>query len=345
MSEIRIEAVDALDFRMTSGVWDFAITRADEIAAHWRRRHAEQPKLFNGRVLMLSRHAVEGRTLRGEFIETDFADFLAWRDFGFPASNACNGFSMAALRGANGAFLLGGNVSPHRERRRDLFPRRHAGPAGRIRRRRRSRSERAARADRGDRSRPRGGRDRAGLAIVRAPGRVACMKPMRLRMSAEETCARRDAVGERSAARSSTHSCRAQLGRFSPRMSDFVAPSWRMCSSASTEGRRLPYPLRRVSPCPDEAPPLGFALIRRRAVARRGRRFLAVGLEAVGRPQTAATAARVARLGRRFVRSRFGRGRGASTVSSGGGATAATGSTMGCGASRIPQASAPAGRR
>src|SRR4051794_25615549 len=92
---------------MTSGVWDFAVERAQEIAAHWRRRHAEQPKLFNGRVLMLSRHAVEGRTLRGEFIETDFADFLAWREFGFPASNASNGFSMAALRSAAGAVLLG----------------------------------------------------------------------------------------------------------------------------------------------------------------------------------------------------------------------------------------------
>ena len=32
--------------------------------------------------------------------------------FGFPASNACNGFSMAALRGADGAFLLG-EMSPH----------------------------------------------------------------------------------------------------------------------------------------------------------------------------------------------------------------------------------------
>ena len=45
--------------------------------------------------------------LRGEFIETDFAAFLTWRESGFPAANACNGFAMAALRGADGAFLLG----------------------------------------------------------------------------------------------------------------------------------------------------------------------------------------------------------------------------------------------
>ena len=52
-----------------------------------------------------------GRTaplvLRGDYFETDFADFLAWRDFGFPGESVCNGFSMAALQGSDGAFLLG----------------------------------------------------------------------------------------------------------------------------------------------------------------------------------------------------------------------------------------------
>jgi 8-oxo-dGTP pyrophosphatase MutT (NUDIX family) len=111
-----IEAVDALDFRLGQGVWDFARERAAEIAAHWERRLARQPRLFNGRVLMLGSHRIETRggrrVLSGEFFETAFADFLAWREFGFPPSNAANGFSMAALRGADGAFLLG-EMSPH----------------------------------------------------------------------------------------------------------------------------------------------------------------------------------------------------------------------------------------
>ncbi len=136
--------------------------------------HAEQPSLFNGRVLMLRRYAVEGRTLRGEYIETDFADFLAWREFGFPASNACNGFSMAALRGADGGFLLG-EMSPHTASAGAIyFPAGTPDPQDVFDGDRRSRSQRAARTVRGDGDRRRGGRDRAGL------GGRAFARPRRL---------------------------------------------------------------------------------------------------------------------------------------------------------------------
>ena len=86
--------------------------RAADIAAHWEARRASQPSLFNGRVLLLGRHEIATRAdgklaLRGAYFEVDFAAFLAWRDFGFPGGEVCNGFSMAALRGADGAFLLG----------------------------------------------------------------------------------------------------------------------------------------------------------------------------------------------------------------------------------------------
>ena len=68
--------------------------------------------LFNGRVLLLGRRAIETRPdgelrLRGAFFETDYADFLAWEEFGDPGEPVDNCFSMAALRGADGAFLLG----------------------------------------------------------------------------------------------------------------------------------------------------------------------------------------------------------------------------------------------
>ncbi len=44
---------------------------------------------------------------RGAFFETDFRNFLAWRDFGFPDREVFNCFSMAALRSSDGAWLLG----------------------------------------------------------------------------------------------------------------------------------------------------------------------------------------------------------------------------------------------
>ena len=41
------------------------------------------------------------------YFETDFASFLAWRDWGFPDRGVFNGFGMGALRSRDGAFVLG----------------------------------------------------------------------------------------------------------------------------------------------------------------------------------------------------------------------------------------------
>jgi len=111
VSAARILSVDALDFGFAPRPWRFAEAEAERIADHWRARLAERPRLYNGRVLLLGRHAIGagplGTTLSGEYFETDFAAFLAWRDFGFPDQTVANAFSMAALVGADGAFLLG----------------------------------------------------------------------------------------------------------------------------------------------------------------------------------------------------------------------------------------------
>ena len=192
-----IFAVDALDFRLGRATWDFARQRAAEIAAHWAMRSAEKPRLFNGRVLMLGPHAVEARegarVLAGEFLETDFADFLAWREFGFPESNACNGFSMAALRAADGPFLLGEMAAHTASAGAIYFP---AGTPDRqdlsgdvvdleASVRRELFEETGLRAEEAEIT--------PGWIVARANGRVACMKPMRLRMTGEAVKARIDA--------------------------------------------------------------------------------------------------------------------------------------------------------
>jgi 8-oxo-dGTP pyrophosphatase MutT (NUDIX family) len=48
-----------------------------------------------------------GGLFRGAFFETDFRNFLSWRDFGFPDRSVHNCFAMAALRSSDGAWLLG----------------------------------------------------------------------------------------------------------------------------------------------------------------------------------------------------------------------------------------------
>jgi 8-oxo-dGTP pyrophosphatase MutT (NUDIX family) len=92
--------------------WAFAQDRALEIERHWLKRKTALPRLFDGRVLVMSRHEFVQRSngetiLQGAYFETSYSAFLAWRDFGFPDREVVNCFSMAALQSSDGAFLLG----------------------------------------------------------------------------------------------------------------------------------------------------------------------------------------------------------------------------------------------
>jgi len=108
----QVVEVDAVDCTMEQKPWAFAVERRNEIAAHWAEALRRKPKMFDGRVLLQHRGAVEQdpdgrRVFRGAYLETDFSAFLAWRDFGFPEAGVRNGFGMAALSSADGAFVLG----------------------------------------------------------------------------------------------------------------------------------------------------------------------------------------------------------------------------------------------
>jgi 8-oxo-dGTP pyrophosphatase MutT (NUDIX family) len=111
-SSAHLLKVRELDLVFESARWAFAERQAASIAAHWVRMTKAKPALFNGRVLLLGRRAIvtgpDGAvTLKGAFFATDYADYLAWEQFGFPGDPVDNCFSMAALRGSDGAFLLG----------------------------------------------------------------------------------------------------------------------------------------------------------------------------------------------------------------------------------------------
>ncbi len=99
--------VTALDLHVKPWSWPFVEARRTDIAAHFAAEQRKRPNLWNGRVL-LGRNAVfAGDHFSAEYFETDFASFLAWRDWGFPDQNVFNGFGMGALRGSDGAFVLG----------------------------------------------------------------------------------------------------------------------------------------------------------------------------------------------------------------------------------------------
>ena len=189
----QIFRVARLEARVAPFHWDFAQERAHEIAAHWAGMVARKPALFDGRVLLghSLEHAPEnGGALRATYFETGFSAFMAWRDFGFPGARVFNGFAMAALRAADGAFLLGEMAAHTANAGKSYFP---AGTpdlddvagetvdlAGSVARELQEET----------------GIEIAGAeidpvwTIVRLGPRVACMRPVRLKADADEIVAR-----------------------------------------------------------------------------------------------------------------------------------------------------------
>jgi 8-oxo-dGTP pyrophosphatase MutT (NUDIX family) len=102
-----IHRVTTLDLRLQPRPWPFADQRRAEIDAHFALQKAAKPQIWNGQVLLGRNPDFTGERLRADYFETDFASFLAWRDWGFPDKDVFNGFGMGALRSSDGAFVLG----------------------------------------------------------------------------------------------------------------------------------------------------------------------------------------------------------------------------------------------
>jgi len=102
-----IHRVTSLDLPVEKWSWPFAETRSAEISAHFAAKRLAKPKMWNGRVLMGRNPVFAGARLSASYFETDFASFLAWRDWGYPDKDVFNGFGMGALRASDGAFVMG----------------------------------------------------------------------------------------------------------------------------------------------------------------------------------------------------------------------------------------------
>jgi 8-oxo-dGTP pyrophosphatase MutT (NUDIX family) len=102
-----IHRVTTLDLKFEPWDWPFAQARRGEIDAHFAVKQREKPSLWNGRVLLGRKPEFAGERFTARYFETDFASFLAWRDWGCPDKDVFNGFGMGALRCADGAFVMG----------------------------------------------------------------------------------------------------------------------------------------------------------------------------------------------------------------------------------------------
>ena len=108
MTSQPIHRVTRLDLKVGSFRWPFAEQRRAEISAHFRGKAAREAKTLERPRAAGAQSGHRRRLLCGaDYFETDFASFLAWRDWGFPDKAVFNGFGMGALRSSDGAFALG----------------------------------------------------------------------------------------------------------------------------------------------------------------------------------------------------------------------------------------------
>ncbi len=194
----RIVEVAEFDFAYDPAPWPFAEAEADRIAGHWATLRQRKPAIYNGRMLLLGRRSFAdlaggGLRMSGAYFETDYANFVAWRDWGRLDEKVENCFSMAALRCADGAFLLGEMAAHTLNAGRIYFPAGTPDPSdvigGKVdldaSARRELLEETGLRAE-----------ETAvdeGWTVVFEPGRIACMKSMTLPVVADEAKARIEA--------------------------------------------------------------------------------------------------------------------------------------------------------
>jgi hypothetical protein len=107
MTQDSVTPIERLELTFAPRPWPFADLRRAEIAEHFAMLRRDKPTIWNGRALWLHDYAIVGTTFRGAFLETDYASLLAWRDWDAPDATVRNCFTMGAIKGADGAFLLG----------------------------------------------------------------------------------------------------------------------------------------------------------------------------------------------------------------------------------------------
>lgn len=93
--------------RRDAPCWAFADEENLAIRRHWALRSAENPKFFNGRVLIMTSGALRRGRLEGSLAATDFAASLYWRESGFKDRTVVDCFGSAIFVSSDGALVYG----------------------------------------------------------------------------------------------------------------------------------------------------------------------------------------------------------------------------------------------
>ena len=104
---LTLTRLDRLEARLVSHDWAWARDNGERIAAHWDRRIAEKPALFDGNVLLARACRVTDGACTIELFETRFSAFLTFRDGGSPDPSVTNAFAAVVPWARDGAAILG----------------------------------------------------------------------------------------------------------------------------------------------------------------------------------------------------------------------------------------------
>jgi 8-oxo-dGTP pyrophosphatase MutT (NUDIX family) len=99
--------IDRLELTFAPKSWTFANERRADIDAFFELMRKEKPTIWNGRVLLMHQQVLNAGVLRGEYLETDYASFAAWRHWGRPPAGVSDCFGAGAIVARDGAVLLG----------------------------------------------------------------------------------------------------------------------------------------------------------------------------------------------------------------------------------------------
>jgi hypothetical protein len=109
---VEITRLRGVEARYEPVAWDFAEERQSDIARLWAETIALKPKMFDGKVLLQHRWEIRDGVYHSGYAPVQYSSFVAWPQLGKPGQPRRNGFAMAALEAADGAFLLG-VMGPH----------------------------------------------------------------------------------------------------------------------------------------------------------------------------------------------------------------------------------------
>ena len=112
--------VATLDIRLRDRPWPWAEANRKAIDDFWQQETRMLPRLFDGSVLLFADERIGGDVFQATCFETRYANLLYWKRNGFPDRSVSNGFAMAALQAADGAFLLG-EMAPHTAARGQVY--------------------------------------------------------------------------------------------------------------------------------------------------------------------------------------------------------------------------------